>query len=176
MNIVMLLLIGLSLSMDSFSLSLSVGTMNYSFKNHLLLSVCVGIFHFIMPMLGTILGNSISKNFSIDSDKLLFFLFLFIFIEMVLDLFNKSEKKVNLSLANMLLFAFSVSLDSFTIGIGLNNITTLPILGYFIFMICAFTFTIVGLTIGKKSYNKYGLIAKIIGLIIILCLAISQIL
>ena len=95
---------------------------------------------------------------------------------MILDLFNKKENKIKISLLNMILFAFTVSLDSFTIGIGINNITTVPIFGYLIFMLCSSLITYIGLELGKFSYNKFGILAKLIGIIIIIILAFSHLL
>ena len=176
MNIYILLLIGISLSMDSFSFALSIGTYYNNKKDFLLYSLIVGIFHFFMPFFGSLFGNALQKIVYINPNKLLFFLFIFIGIEMILDLFNKKENKIKISLLNMILFAFTVSLDSFTIGIGINNITTVPILGYLIFMLCSSLITYIGLELGKFSYNKFGILAKLIGIIIIIILAFSHLL
>ena len=62
MNIFLLLLIGICLSMDTFSLSLSLGTFNIVKKKCILFSCLVAMFHFIMPLLGVILGNSINLS------------------------------------------------------------------------------------------------------------------
>lgn len=174
MNIYILLLIGISLSMDSFSLALSIGTNYNDKKDYLLYSLIVGIFHFIMPFLGSILGNILRNIIYIDSNKLLFALFIFIGIEMIVDLFNKKENNFKMSLLNMIFFAFSVSLDSFTIGIGINNITSIPLLGFLIFMICSFFITYIGLLLGKLTYKKFGILAKVFGIVIILLLAFNH--
>ena len=46
MNFFSILLIGIALSMDTFSLSLGVGTFNISTKKSLKLALIVGVFHF----------------------------------------------------------------------------------------------------------------------------------
>jgi len=53
-------MIGVSLSMDTFSISLSLGTFNISKRKTLFLSILVGIMHFFMPLFGTILGTKIT--------------------------------------------------------------------------------------------------------------------
>ena len=53
------LIIGISLSMDAFSLALIYGTQSISKKNKIILSIIVGIYHFVMPLLGVFLGNII---------------------------------------------------------------------------------------------------------------------
>ena len=46
------LLIGVSLSMDAFSLALIYGTYGLSRRNEIILSIIVGLFHFFMPLVG----------------------------------------------------------------------------------------------------------------------------
>ena len=141
MKILSIILIAVSLSMDTFSLALSVGTSLTKRKDILFLSSLVGVFHFFMPLLGNAFGNEIKQIFNINPNLLLFYLFMFIAIEMVIDLFSKSEKAFSLSLWQAILFAFSVSLDSFTIGIGLKSIINDIIFASFIFMIISAFFT-----------------------------------
>ena len=174
MNVSLLLFIAVALSMDTFSLSLSLGTFNISKKTIYLFSCLVGLFHFIMPILGNILGSKIKNIIYINEDKILGIIFLFILIEMIIDLFSKKSKEYDLNIFNMILYAFSVSIDSFSIGIGLNNITTSVTAASTIFCLISFLFTSTGLFIGKFSYHKLGNLSKIIGIIIIFILTFFQ--
>ena len=54
-----LLSIGIALSMDTFSLSLSIGTLNLDNKKILTISSIIGIMHFLMPVMGLIIGKQI---------------------------------------------------------------------------------------------------------------------
>ena len=66
-ELVSIFLIGVSLSMDTFSLSLSMGTLIKNKKFLTLFPFVVALFHFIMPLIGnkigitTILVNPISN-------------------------------------------------------------------------------------------------------------------
>ncbi|MBE6155601.1 MAG: hypothetical protein E7164_02450 [Firmicutes bacterium] len=174
MNIITLILIGISLSMDTFSLSLSLGTFNINKKQCFLFSFIVGTFHFVMPLLGQLLGASVSSFLIVNPDKLLFIIFVFIAIEMLVELLSKEEKKYDFSLLNMIIYGFSVSIDSLTVGIGLNSIISSNFLGPFLFSLFSFFFTFLGLVIGNYSYEKLGKASKILGLIIILILALMH--
>ena len=176
MNIFLLLLIGISLSMDTFSLSLSLGTFKISRHKCILFSVIVGIFHFFMPLLGNVLGNSIDRFIVINPNRLLFIIFLFIAIEMLLQLLSKEEKKYDFSFLNMIIYAFSVSIDSLSVGVGLKAIVSFPIIGSIIFSIVSFLFTLIGLFIGKYYSEKLGKFAQITGFLIILILSIIHLL
>ena len=57
-------LIAISLSMDAFSLSLAFGMQGIEHKKKLFMSIIVGIYHFIMPLIGVYFGNFIIKNIS----------------------------------------------------------------------------------------------------------------
>ena len=65
-----ILLIGIALSMDTFSLSLGVGMFGVTNKKALQLASIVGLMHFVMPHLGMILGSKLIEIFEIKYDIL----------------------------------------------------------------------------------------------------------
>ena len=60
------ILVGISLSMDAFSLSLAYGTINLNKRQKLTLSLIVGAYHFIMPLIGLFFGSVIEKYIIIN--------------------------------------------------------------------------------------------------------------
>lgn len=174
MNILFLILVGFSLSMDTFSLAINIGTFNHPKKDDISYSMIVGLFHFVLPIIGAYLGVYLINIIAIKISTLLFFVFLFIAIEMFISLISKEEKDLKLNSLNKLIYAFSVSLDSLTVGLILKSMGSIWILGPIIFALEAAFFTFLGLTVGKFSYQKMGLKARILGLIIILVLAALQ--
>ncbi len=160
--------------MDTFSLAINIGTYNPPRKDNLIYSLIVGIFHFVLPIIGAYLGSYLINIISVKISTLLFFVFLFIGIEMFLSLISKEEKDLKLNSLNKLIYAFSVSLDSLTVGLILKSMGSIWILGPIIFATEALIFTYIGLTIGKLSYQKMGFKARIIGLVIIIILVILQ--
>ena len=173
--IISLFIIGVSLSMDTFSISLSIGTFNVSKNNILLLCLIVGILHFLMPIIGAFLGNKVITFLNINSNFLLGIILLFIGVEMILDLFKNESNKFELSIFNMFLVSFSVSLDSFSTGLGLSAITSNVILSGLIFSVCASSFTFLGYLIGKYSKEKVGIYAKLFGIILLFILGLFHI-
>ena len=173
--IVSLFLIGISLSMDTFSICLSIGTFNISKQKIIFLSLLVGIMHFFMPLFGNILGNKIITFLDINCDFLLGIILLFIGIEMTIDLIKKEDKYFNLNLLNMFLVSISVSLDSFSTGLGLQAITSDIILAGVIFSLCAGSFTFMGLIIGKYSTEKLGIYGNVFGIVLLFILSFLHI-
>lgn len=170
-----ILLIGIALSMDTFSLSLSIGVFNNSNKKSLLLSLIVGCMHFLMPFIGMLLGSKLIQIFELQCDFILGIILIFIAIQIVVDIIKKEEEKFNLSLLGMLLFAFGVSLDSFSVGLGIKAITDNIYLAMSLFAVCSFIFTYGGLIVGKYASKLLGTYANIIGAIILFILGIIHI-
>ena len=138
--------------MDTFSLSLSMGSLIRNNKYLKFFPFIVGIFHFFMPIIGNKIGISIMNYFNLASN-----------IVLGLDLI-------------ILFLAFSVSIDSFTVGLGISDITNKFMLSSFIFSVCSFSFTSLGLIIGKYSSKLIGNYASIIGILLLILLGIFHIL
>lgn len=173
--LISLFIIGVSLAMDTFSISLSIGTFNISKKKTIFLCILVGIMHFFMPLFGSIIGNKIILFLNINVNFLLGIILLFIGVEMIVDLLKSEEKYFELNFFNMLLVSISVSLDSFSTGLGLSAITENFLLSGIIFSVCAASFTFLGLLIGKYSGEKLGVYANIFGIILLIFLGLIHI-
>ena len=174
LDILQLLILAIGLSMDAFSLSIVYGTLNLSKKIKNFLSITVGIFHFLMPLLGCILGLFIVHHIISNPDILVGIIFTVLSIEMLLNIKELDEEKKDFkNLLNAFLFGFSVSIDSFSVGIALGTHNENIILAGTIFAITSFIFTFLGLNIGKFLTSKFGKIANIIGSILLLILAIG---
>lgn len=167
--VLILLTIGLALSMDTFSLALSLGTLNLSKKNIIFFPLLVGLFHFVLPLISRHIGSYI---LFINPNKLLGIIFLVLFIKLFLELRKEEELSLNINLLSLFILALSVSLDSFTTGLGLRTISNSKYLPSFIFWIESTFFTFLGLLIGKCANNSLGKVANYFGLFLLLILSI----
>lgn len=167
MEIIIIFLIAVSLSMDAFSLSLAYGTLSLNKKDTLLQSIIVGIYHFIMPNIGNYLGEKILNIIPINPNIIVFVVLFIIGLQMIMETF-KEEKVKKINIKEMIIFGFAVSIDSFSVGIGLNAIYKNTLISSLIFMIMSFLFTYIGLNIGKKINNIVGKISTIFGGIILI--------
>jgi len=170
-----ILTIAVALSMDTFSLSLGLGTMNLSKKKCIILSLMVGTMHFLMPMIGVIIGSNLVNFFRINSNLLLGIILLFIAGEMLYEIFFKEEETINLNIIGMFLFSLGVSIDAFSTGLGLTAITTNIFLSLIIFSIVSFLFTLLGLMIGKYASKHLGIYASILGALLLIIIGLSHI-
>lgn len=163
MNIILIFIIAVSLSMDAFSLSLAYGTISMSTKEINLLSIIVGIYHFFMPIFGMIMGKFIFDILHINEELIVLIIFCFIGINMIIESFKKTEKVKKLKLGEMILFGLAVSIDSFSVGIGINSISNNFIMCSSVFSITSFLFTYIGLKLGNKLNQLIGKFATLIG-------------
>ena len=157
------LLVGISLSMDAFSLSLIYGTQGISKKSEILLSIIVGIFHFFMPLMGLLFGNIITSYYEFNLDIFVGIIFIIIGIEMIISSISDKEVNILSSIVSYLIFGLSVSIDSFTTGIGLSFINDNYLEVSSIFMLCSGIFTYMGLKLGNILNIKFGKYATVFG-------------
>lgn len=172
MEIIILISIAVSLSMDAFSLALAYGTINLERKYITKLSIIVGIFHFFMPLIGLLTGNIFLRIIPLKPDTVVFVVLSFIGLEMIIDTLKKEEEVKKMHLSEMLLFALAVSIDSFSVGIGLKTITTKYLLSSFIFILTSFIFTYLGLNLGNKINHIIGRISTFLGGLVLILLGI----
>lgn len=157
------ILVGISLSMDAFSLSLAYGTINLNKSQKLILSLIVGVYHFIMPLIGLFFGGVIEKYIIINFNILVALIFVLIGVNLIMSSFKEEKTTFLLGIVGYLTFGLSVSLDSLTTGIGLNAINNNYIQVSTIFAITSFTFTYLGLKLGNIISEKFGHYATILG-------------
>ena len=157
-----ILLIGISLSMDAFSLALIYGIQGMSKRNKIFLSLIVGIYHFIMPLIGLTFGTILENINIISIDIVATLILIYIGIDLIISN-PKKEDKLEISKIGFFFFGLSVSIDSLTVGIGLKAITNNFLISSVIFSLTSLIFTYLGLTIGKIIGNKIGSYSKIIG-------------
>ena len=166
-----IILIGISLSMDAFSLALVYGIIGLNKKQKITLSIIVGIYHFIMPLIGLNFGLLIDNISFINLHIISSIILIYIGVDLIISNF-KEEENLIVNILGFIIFGLSVSIDSLTVGIGLKAITTNYILSSIIFSISILTFTYLGLILGNIIGKNIGKYAKIIGGIILITIAI----
>lgn len=171
-----IILIGIALSMDTFSLSLGIGTFLKERRKFLVLASLVAFMHFFMPFLGIMIGSKLIQLLEIKCDMVLGVILIFIAIQMILEMVKEEENNFHFSFLGLFLFALGVSLDSFTVGLGLTAITDNIYLALSIFSICSFMFTYLGLFLGSFANKFLGIYANILGIGILICLGLIHLL
>lgn len=173
LNIISIILIAVSLSMDAFSLALVYGTQGINNKDKMILSTIVGIYHFIMPIIGLLIGTIIMKKISFNHQIIVGIILCLIALEIIGSNIKNKEEKILLTIPGFFLFGLSVSMDSLTTGIAFPVITNNYFMASLIFALISFSATFFGLNIGNALNIKYGKVSTIIGGIILFILGIT---
>lgn len=168
MNIFINFLLGLSLSMDAFSVSVISGTLIAKRKilNSFKISLSFGFFQFIMPVLGYITGIKFLKYIS-DFDHIIAFFILFIIGIKIIYESRKLEKTIDITKLSVLFFlSLATSFDAYAIGLTfslleIKVLTPSLIIGFTTFSVCLTGFYL-GNKIKKIFGNKLELIAGVI--------------
>ena len=165
--------IGVSLSIDAFSLAITIGTLSPSKKKKYELISIIGLFHFIMPLCGYYIGNTLIQLSTIKTNIIVSLIFFVLGIEMLLE---KKEEHIikNLAIIKIIVIALAVSLDSFAVGIVFGLKKEIIVISVPIISISSMIFTKIGLELGTYLSNKYQEKGKIIGVIILLLLGIKN--
>ena len=164
-------LIGIALSIDAFSVALSIGVNNISSSKRIQIALTIGVMHFFMPLIGNILGDQIFNIININPKLIVSIIFIYLALVMLLDKKNDKDYKLT-SFISIFLIAFSVSIDSFSIGFGLTGLTDKHLLSFLIFSLCSGCITYAGLILGKYSLELLKDKAKYFGIIILTILAV----
>jgi len=166
--------IGLSLSIDTFSLSLALGTILKNKNKIIFFPIIVGMFHFILTTIGNKVGYLLSKISTIPLKRISGLIFIYLAIEIYLNKNQKEEIK-NFSFFKQIILAFIVSIDSLLVGIAYGLKKEKTILSATIFLLESTIFTYFGITLGDKIQKKINNYSIYLGIIILLSIGIYYI-
>lgn len=175
MNIIELIVLSFSLSMDSFATSLCKGIEfnNNLYKSSITTSIWFSIFQTIMPILGYYLGNIISMKLFSVAYYISFFILSFLGISMIREKDDVVQLNNSLGFKIMFLLSVSISMDAFSVGISYALLNLNIILSSILNFSITFITTYIGCILGSKIGSKYSSISKTIGGIILISLGIK---
>lgn len=175
MNIIELIVLSFSLSMDSFATSLCKGIEfnNNLYKSSITTSIWFSIFQTIMPILGYYLGNIISMKIFSVAYYISFFILSFLGISMIREKDDVVQLNDSLGFKIMFLLSVSISMDAFSVGISYALLNLNIILSSILNFSITFITTYIGCILGSKIGSKYSSISKTIGGIILISLGIK---
>ncbi|KGX86455.1 manganese efflux pump MntP [Pontibacillus litoralis] len=163
-EIITLSFMAMALGMDAFSVSLGMGLIPLRLRRIALIGVVVGLFHILMPFAGMLVGRFLSNQLgaytTIGGGILL--------ILLGIQMFRSSLKSDDTPALNpvgfgLLLFATSVSLDSFSVGLSLGISGVRTALTFILFGSVSMMLTWCGLLLGRKVQGFLGTYSEMVG-------------
>ncbi|MGG4461058.1 manganese efflux pump MntP family protein [Brevibacillus porteri] len=160
-----LLIIAFALSMDAFSLGIGVGMVGIRLREIIKVSITIGLFHIMMPIIGIVVGAYLSD---LVGDIAVFIgggVLMIIGLHMLWNGFVQGDQKSVLKTKGfgLMLFALSVSLDAFTVGFSFGLIEVNRILAISLFGIMGATMSYFGLLLGRSVGGWLGDYSELVG-------------
>lgn len=163
-EIITLTIMAIALGMDAFSLGLGMGMIRLRLKQVFYIGITIGIFHVIMPLLGIGLGRFISFHFSGIATYIGGALLLILGLQMIISSFKSDQETFVTPIGfGLIIFALSVSLDSFSVGLSLGIFGARTAVAIFLFGFFSMILTWVGLLLGRKVQSWLGSYGEALG-------------
>ena len=179
MHLIELILLSIALGVDCFVVSFSQGLIfkKNRIKNSLALAITMGILQGLMPLIGFIGTDLLSKYIETYSKWIVFAIFLILGIKFIYEaLQEKNETICCINLKCLISLGLATSIDALAAGVSLKLTDTSPLLSIFIIGFTSFIMSMSGFWFGnlfKKFSSKY---LEIFGAIILILLAFKAIL
>jgi putative Mn2+ efflux pump MntP len=178
MSFVEILLIGIGLSMDAFSVSVCKGltTKKFSWKMALTCGLWFGFFQALMPLIGYFLGEQFEEYITAVDHWIAFGLLFLIGANMIREaVWGNEDHEHNgvLDFKTMLLLAIATSIDALAVGISFACIQVKIWSSILIIGITTFLFSIIGVKIGNVFGSKFEKGAGIVGGIILILIGLK---
>lgn len=162
-----LLMIGLALGMDAFSLGIGLGAKGLRWRDVGRLSILVAFMHIVLPLLGIWMGDLLYLRFGGIIQKVAALILMFLGAKMALEAIFRDDHSAMVPVtANFLqlgILALSVSLDSLSVGFTLGTFRIHPLIPSLIFGVLSGGLSLMGLSLGKKVNLWLGNIGQVAG-------------
>jgi manganese efflux pump family protein len=163
-ELITLMLMAFALGMDAFSIGIGMGMFQLRLKQIFYIGLTVGLFHVWMPLLGMITGKFLSDTFGSFATYAGGILLIVLGIQMVMSSFKEEETTLISPVGfGLLLFALSVSLDSFSVGLTLGIFGARTAVALICFGVAATLLTWIGLLLGRKFQGVLGTYSEALG-------------
>lgn len=150
-------LIALSLSLDCFATSVSLGIKNkkHAWEIALLIALSFGLFQSAMTLIGYLIGFTV-KDFIIQIDHWVAFVLLTgVGIKFITESFEKSEETVikHIDWKMIIILSIATSIDALVVGITFAFIDIRLILSFVVIGLVTVLMSLLGYKIGKRFHH-----------------------
>jgi putative Mn2+ efflux pump MntP len=175
-----ILLIGISLSMDALAISVTNGLTlrDFTFRHALWMGLYFGGFQFLMPLVGCLLGSTVSGYVSAFGPYISFFLLAFIGGKMLFDGLRPGADgdagMRQLSHRRLLALAVATSIDALAVGVSFAFMADVKLFPSCLLIGCTtFVISFAGAMLGSRIPGLKGRRAGILGGLVLLGIGVK---
>lgn len=176
-EMITLIIMAFALGMDAFSVGLGMGMLRLRLRQIMKIGITIGLFHVLMPLLGMLTGHFLSDRFGEIAAWIGGGLLILLGLQMFWSSFKEQEKTLITPVGmGLLVFALSVSLDSFSVGLTLGIYGAKIVMVLVCFGVGACMLTWLGLLLGRKVQGWLGTYSEALGGSILMAFGIKLLL
>ena len=178
MEIIEILLLGISLSMDAFAVSVCKGLSmkEINWKKAIIIGSYFGIFQALMPVIGYILWSTFESLVTNIDHWIAFVLLVLIGGNMIREALSKEENdnyNDDVDFKTMSILAIATSIDALAIGITFVFLNVNVSFAVTLIGITTFIISLIGVKLGNKFGSNYKSKAGIAGGIVLILIGIK---
>ncbi|MCR4420990.1 MAG: manganese efflux pump [Spirochaetales bacterium] len=183
MNLITLILIALSLSLDAFAVAVTSGTtiktlkISAAFRYTMRVALFFGFFQALMPTIGWLAGKGIIRYIEKWDHFVIFGILLIVGLKMIYEsiFLKENEKQENkiFSFYELFILAIATSLDALAIGISLSLLNVSIFFSAFIIGIITFIVSAIGVRIGKTLGHLFENKLEVFGGLVLIGIGIK---
>ena len=176
MSLFDLIMIGISLSMDAFAVSICKGlsVRKVQLSHALICGAWFGTFQAIMPSFGYVLGSRFEHLLNSIGPWVAFILLAVIGVNMVRESFGGDETVDNdFSAKAMLPLAVATSIDAFAVGVGFAAMEANIVVAALLIGCTTFTLSAIGVKVGAVFGDKYRAVSERIGGLVLILIGLK---
>ncbi len=176
MSLFDLIMIGISLSMDAFAVSICKGlsVRKVQLSHALICGAWFGAFQAIMPSFGYFLGSRFEHLFNSVGPWVAFILLAVIGVNMVRESFGGDETVDNdFSAKAMLPLAVATSIDAFAVGVSFAAMEANIVVAALLIGCTTFTLSAIGVKVGAVFGDKYRAVSERIGGLVLILIGLK---
>ena len=176
-HLITVLVMAAALGLDAFSLGLGIGTRGIRLLHVAYISATVALFHMIMPLLGLFAGRYVGLLLGDVAVSAGGALLVLLGAHMIYSaLFRKQSDATGAQVRSfwgLMLFAVTVSIDSFSVGISLGLFSAHLLLAVAAFGLFGGGMSVAGLLLGRRVGQWLGEYGEAFGGVILLAFGIK---
>lgn len=176
MSLFDLIMIGISLSMDAFAVSICKGlsVRKVQLSHALICGAWFGAFQAIMPSFGYFLASRFEHLLNSVGPWVAFILLAVIGVNMVRESFGGDETVDNdFSAKAMLPLAVATSIDAFAVGVGFAAMEANIVVAALLIGCTTFTLSAIGVKVGAVFGDKYRAVSERIGGLVLILIGLK---
>lgn len=165
-----------ALGMDAFSVCMGMGMLKLSLRQIAKMGAIIGFFHAIMPLMGMLIGKILSEYFGKIAGMAGGMLLVLLGSQMIIEFFKKDNEQMRFvqpAGIGFILFAISVSLDSFSVGLSLGIYGAKMLVTIVLFGLASMVLAWAGLLLAQKTQKFLGRYSEAFGGVILLVIGLK---